>query len=390
MVESGVWRAQVKASDHLPVYARIRWTTPEKAMRVSAPNLQNPTQGGITVGWQTTHPAYGWVEYGRSAQALDRRARTLVDGQVVCNTTTQKIRLKDLEPGTTYYYRTGTREMTLYEGYRKNFGDTLYSPVYSFRTPPAADKDEDFTVLIFDDLHQNRATIDSLMHHVRERGIGYDLVVFNGDVLSDPKDLPQAAAYLQHICKAVDAARVPVIFIRGNHEIRNAYSIGLREILDFLGPTTYGAFNWGTTRFVVLDCGEDKPDETPVYYDLNEFTGFREEQRDFLAAELPSPAFRQAAKRVLISHVPLYRAAPQTKPQPCRELWRPLIDAANPTFDLAIAGHVHRYGYTPVGADGNRFPAYTVGGSTPAVANVVVLSYRAGQLSWDFIPGKGL
>ena len=66
------------------------------------------------------------------------------------------------------------------------------------------------------------------------------------------------------------------------HEIRNAYSIGLRDHYDYVGDRTYGSFNWGDTRIVMLDCGEDKPDDHWVYYGLNDFTQLRNEQVDFL------------------------------------------------------------------------------------------------------------
>ena len=36
--------------------------------------------------------------------------------------------------------------------------------------------------------------------------------------------------------------------MRGNHEIRNAYSIGLRDHFDYVGDKTYASFNWGDTR----------------------------------------------------------------------------------------------------------------------------------------------
>ena len=63
---------------------------------------------------------------------------------------------------------------------------------------------------------------------------------------------------------------------------RNAYSIGLRDHFDYVGDKTYASFNWGDTRIVMLDCGEDKPDYDWVYYGLNDFTQLRNEQVDFL------------------------------------------------------------------------------------------------------------
>ena len=64
----------------------------------------------------------------------------------------------------------------------------------------------------------------------------------------------------------------PDFLYAGNHEIRNAYSIGLRDHFDYVGDKTYASFNWGDTRIVMLDCGEDKPDDHWVYYGLNDFT----------------------------------------------------------------------------------------------------------------------
>ena len=58
----------------------------------------------MTVMWETTVPAYCWVEYGTDTTQL-KRARTIVDGQVVCNNKLHKIRLDDLQPGQKYYYR---------------------------------------------------------------------------------------------------------------------------------------------------------------------------------------------------------------------------------------------------------------------------------------------
>ena len=92
-------------------------------------------------------------------------------------------------------------------------------------------------------------------------------------------------------------------------------------------PTTLSL--GGDTRFVVLDCGEDKPDDTWVYYGLNDFTGFRQEQVDFLQKELAGKACRKAAHRVLIHHIPLWAEEEPKDPgavsKPCRELWTPVL-----------------------------------------------------------------
>lgn len=68
--------------------------------------------------WQTNVPAYCWVEYGTDPSNL-KRARTLLDGQVVCGNTLHKIRLDSLQPGQKYYYRTCSQEILLYQAYKR-------------------------------------------------------------------------------------------------------------------------------------------------------------------------------------------------------------------------------------------------------------------------------
>ena len=118
--------------------------------------------------------------------------------------------------------------------------------------------------MIFNDLHQRSAVFQALRKHIEH--IDYDFVVFNGDCIDDPIDHAQATRFIKELTEGVGGDRIPTLFMRGNHEIRNAYSVGLRKHMDYVGGKTYGAFNWGDTRIVMLDCGEDKPDSTYVYY----------------------------------------------------------------------------------------------------------------------------
>ncbi len=368
------------ASDHRPLVADVRLHAPADRIFRAKPYLQNPAGGGITVMWQTSVPAYSWVEYGTDTLHL-AKARMLRDGQVICNNHQAKIRLDDLQPGRTYYYRVCSREITLYEGYRKAFGETAISPFYTFALPDA--QSSDFTALVFNDLHKHTATLDALYERVKD--VPYDFVVFNGDCIDDPADAEEALYHLAYMCQKVGAERVPAFFLRGNHEIRNAYSIGLRELFDYVGDKTYGAFNWGDTRFVMLDCGEDKPDSTWVYYGLNDFTGLRNDQTGFLKAELHGEAFRKASRRVLLNHIPVYGNGDEY--QPCTELWGPLL--AKAPFDVNLSAHTHQYAFHPRGTVGNPFPVAIGGGYKPESATVMVLRKKGKELSLQVLNTKG-
>ncbi len=368
------------ASDHRPVVAEVRLKARPEEIFYAAPYLQNPTEGGITVMWQTRVPTYSWVEYGTDTLNL-KRARTLVDGQVICNGLHNKIRLTDLRPGQTYYYRVCSREITLYKAYQKAFGETAVSPFYTFTIPSASQTD--FTALIFNDLHKRLPTLDALYGHVRD--VPYDFVVFNGDCIDDPTCEEEALYHLAYFCGKVGASGVPAFFLRGNHEIRDAYSIGLRALFDYVGDKTYGAFNWGDTRFVMLDCGEDKPDSTAVYYDLNDFTGLRKDQVDFLSGEVNGKAFKQASKRVLLNHIPVYGNGDAY--EPCPELWGSLL--AKAPFSVNISAHTHQYAFHPKGSLGNNFPVVIGGGPGLDSATVMVLRKKGNEMRVRVLNAKG-
>lgn len=218
------------------------------------------------------------------------------------------------------------------------------------------------------------------------QGIDYDFVLFNGDCIDDPKNETEAVYFLSYLNEKVKAETVPVFYFRGNHEIRNAYSIQLRDIFDYVGNKTYGAFNWGDTRFVVLDCGEDKPDSTWVYYNLNDFDGFRQEQAEFLREELHRKEYKGATKRVLLHHIPLY-GMPAKSYLPCLELWGNLL--AKAPFDVSINAHTHRFAYWPKDSKGNNFPVVIGGGNRPENATVMILSKKGKSMTLTVLDTKG-
>ena len=367
------------ASDHRPILVELRTAEKENKIFRTKPYLQNPVGNGITVMWETTVPAYCWVEYGTDTTQL-KRARTIVDGQVVCNNKLHKIRVNDLQPGQKYYYRVCSQEMLLYQAYKKVFGNTAQSSFSEF-TLPEMDADS-FTAVVFNDLHQHTKTFRALCKQIQN--VDYDFVVFNGDCVDDPVDHEQATTFISELTEGVRGDRIPTFFMRGNHEIRNAYSIGLRDHYDYVGDKTYGSFNWGDTRIVMLDCGEDKLDSHWVYYGLNDFTQLRNEQVDFLKKELSAKEFKKAKKRVLIHHIPLYG---NDGVNLCADLWTKLLEKA--PFNVSLNAHTHKYAYHPKGELGNNYPVVIGGGYKMDGATVMILEKKKDELRIKVLNVKG-
>lgn len=333
------------------------------------PYLQNPV-GGMTVVWETHGSAYSWVEYGTDTLHLSQ-ARTLVDGQAEFTKSIHKVRLDSLVPGAEYYYRVCSQQIPVYQAYRKEMGPVEKSGFHRFRMPD--NDDESFKAIVFNDLHQHENTFKLLCDAVKDED--YDFVVFNGDVVDDPDSHDQATYFISRLTEGVGGSSVPVFFMRGNHEIRNRYSTGLRDHYDYPGGKCYGAFNLGDTRIVMLDCGEDKVDSHPVYYGLNDFTALRAEQAEFLKNELASDEFAKADKRIIIHHIPMYGNYEKNL---CEDLWKPLLDSA--PFDLSVNAHTHKFAFHPKGEVGNNYPVVIGGGYKEESATVMVIDKRPGEL----------
>jgi Calcineurin-like phosphoesterase. len=325
----------------------------EERIFAMKPYLQSMFHDGVTVIWDTRVPTQSWIEYGTDKYALEKKYNYM-NGVMIAFNTHHKFRLENLKPNTTYYYRACSREIKKYTGYEKAFGATAQSPIYSFTTHD--DKTTSFTAIIYNDVHCYESTLQKL--HSLVKDIPHDIIVFNGDCAAEAHDKNDLVRILSMNNNIVDASQIPVLYIRGNHETRDAYAPFMDNYIELFGDKTYGAFNWGDTRFVVLDCGEDKPDATPVYYGMNDFSIIRQAQSSFLRSEIKSKAFRKASRRVMISHVPLVGNVDEY--QPCRDLWMPIIKDV--PFDISLNGHVHTYAYYPSKKGEHAFPVMVGGG----------------------------
>ena len=159
------------ASDHRPITVTLRMAKKADELFLTKPYLQNPADNGMTIMWETTIPAYSWVEYGTDTLHLNRK-RLIIDGQAEFNESIHQIRLDNLVPGQTYYYRVCSQEILQYKAYSKKFGKTAQSDFYSFTMPEA--NTDSFTAVIFNDLHQRDNVFQALLKQVEK--VDYDFV----------------------------------------------------------------------------------------------------------------------------------------------------------------------------------------------------------------------
>lgn len=340
-----------------------------------APVLTNPTPNGITAIWATSAPATGWIEYGETEQ-LGMRARGIVQGLAPYEERTIKVRLRGLKPGTRYFYRAVAEHTTYdwHEGIKRASDAAAASEIYDFTTPnPAADEVR-FTV--WNDTHENDETLRGVFAaHQESPG---DFLLWNGDLTNDLYDEPKMVDQFLHPAGLPFAARTPYYFVRGNHDVRGPYARRIAEVTDVPDNRHYYAFRQGPLAAIVLDTGEDKPDDHRFYAGLCDFASFRARQAKWLARAIRQPSFRNAPFRVLFCHIPLWWLNDAHTGTYCldgQRKWHDLLVEGG--VQLVVSGHTHDAQH--LSADSRHpYVQLTGGGPKPEQA-----TYLRGQATRD-------
>lgn len=108
-----------------------------------------------------------------------------------------------------------------------------------------------------------------------------DFLILNGDVIEHSGD-PSKFTNIYEICSALTKGEKPVVFSRGNHDLRGEFAERFADYTPTLRGNTYYSFRLGNIWGVLLDCGEDKPDDHPEYGFTVACHAFRERQTEFL------------------------------------------------------------------------------------------------------------
>ncbi len=301
------------------------------------PCLQVPGTNEMTVSWHTNRVGVSKVLYGKNTP--DAVAVASKDGLIPNDSTCHAVRLTGLEPGQTYQYKTITREFKGYATpYLVKYGDTAESDTFTFTTldPNKAA----YSFLMWNDIHDDCKRLQAMFDDVKWDGV--DFTVFNGDMVNDfiRPEQPFRGFYDASVSRF--ARKLPMVFVRGNHETRGPMARRLNDYFPGRNGRQYWSFDHGPVHYVVLDSGEDKPDSDKEYAGLVDFTPYRQEQAEWLKADLAGDAAKRAKFRVVLSHQPsAYGRLNDFGVQEIRRLWDPIINAAN--VQLWLSGHVHDF-----------------------------------------------
>lgn len=328
----------------------------EKLAIVHGPYLQNPGETSINVVWFTNKNCASWVEYGTGDSpgtfpkfgSLIQIAKSRSQGLIAVNTKRHAVTVEGLRPGKSYIYRVVSKEIVQFEPYEVIFGETVTSERHTFRT--LEPKKPGFRFQIFQDVHGDPLLLNGLLQQPGWES--NDLFFFNGDTLNALAAEEEIFNGFLDLAVSRFAADIPFVYVRGNHDTRGSLARQLDRYFPPREGKYYYSFDHGPVHFIIMDSGEDKPDDSPVYAGLVDFDGYRQEQAAWLRKEIQSDAFTKAPLRVAIFHMPPYSRGYGI--EHLTKLWGPLLNEG--CVDLVISGHHHRL-YKFVPAEGkNAFP----------------------------------
>ncbi len=192
----------------------------------------------------------------------------------------------------------------------------------------------------------------------------FDFLIFNGDV-PEYSETMRSLMTVFRINDVLTGGTKPLLFTRGNHELRGKYAEDYAQYVPSDSGKFFYSFRLGSVSGVLLDCGEDKPDDHPEYGGTICCHEFRQAQTHFLEACSPDA---EAQTRLVIVHSPFTTRynPPFNIEEDTYAYWAELL-RENVRPDAMLCGHLHSMGIYPQGSAFDHLgqPCAVVVGSKP-------------------------
>lgn len=226
-------------------------------------------------------------------------------------------------------------------------------------------------------------------------GDDLDLLVLNGDIPNHSGDIANFAA-IHKIASGITRGRVPVVFSRGNHDMRGSCAEFLIDHTPTDEGRSYYPVRLGPLWLLVLDCGEDKRDNQVEYGNTICCHDFRMRETRFIEKIADDGEHEYAADGVKHRFVVAHNPFTETLPPPfdieqdTYGYWTKLLgETVRPEFILC--GHIHKCYVTmpgdPKDAKGQTCPvivASALGGENPDFFAGAAITLTDGNVNVKF------
>lgn len=174
----------------------------------------------------------------------------------------------------------------------------------------------------------------------------FDFLILNGDIPDHGAEMKNYAT-IYEMAFALTKGEIPIVFSRGNHDMRGTFSENFADFSPVDCGKSYYTFRLGNIWGMILDCGEDKADDHPENGNVFCCHAFRKRQTQFIREVIKHAEHEYLAlgveHKLLISHSPFtMRYDGQFDIE--NEIYNEWVDLLREYIkpDLILNGHLHR------------------------------------------------
>ena len=222
-------------------------------------------------------------------------------------------------------------QQMIYRGPSGGFKGEVISKDHSF-TP--VDSSDGLKYYVLADVH---SAFDGAISSATEQG-NLDFLVILGDIVSMVESKKDANA-TSAMASAITNGSIPVIYARGNHEIKGEMAEDLYKYVGSQDQKFYFTFSLGDVKGIVLDLGEDHDDDWWEYYETAQFDLYRDEQTALLQQCINEDFFAGCNYRMVLSHIPVTFVDDRDTHVRYKTEWTKLINEMD--IDVMLSGHEH-------------------------------------------------
>ena len=165
-----------------------------------------------------------------------------------------------------------------------------------------------------------------------------EFLVLAGDIIS-MVDTFKDANYTNKVAFEITKGEIPVVYARGNHEIKGKYSEEFYKFVGSVNGDFYYNFYFDNVYGMVLDIGEDHDDDWWEYYETADYDSYRHEQLDFVKEELEKENYKNYQYKMVVCHIPLVYVNSRKNHENFKKEMTSLLNQMD--IDIALSGHQH-------------------------------------------------
>lgn len=274
--------------------------------------------------FSTNHSATAWVEIDGEGYY------DLYAGSMKSNDTVHKITVPQEKLDAAKAYSIHAEKM-IYRGPFGGFKGKEISKEYTFQPVNTGDGLVYYTMT--DVHHAHKGAVDAALAVEN-----LDFLVILGDSVG-MADYEKDIQFSNLLAYDVTKGRIPVVYARGNHEIKGAYAETLYKYVGSKNENFYYWFTLSDIFGINLDLGEDHDDGWWEYYGTDRFTLYHEEQRRFLEELAETKPYEDYNYTLVTCHIPIQFVNSRRDHEEVKAEWTRLLNQIQP--DLAVYGHQH-------------------------------------------------